>query len=141
MGYPVIHFEILGQDSKKLQDYYGGLFGWKLDHIGGPSNYAVTQRDDNLAPDGSGIGGGIGGGLEGYEGHVTFYVAVPDVGAALDHAEKLGGERMMGPDRMDEPPMVLGQFKDPEGHVIGLVTPLGFPGSEEAAPVQNGAAA
>ena len=131
MGYPVIHFEVLGQDPEKLQSYYGELFGWEFQHIGGPTSYAVTQRDDNLAPDGSGIGGGIGGGLEGYEGHVTFYVAVPDVGEALDKAEQLGGERTMGPDKMDEPPMVLGMFKDPEGHTIGLVTPLDMPGSED----------
>ncbi|HEX8647232.1 MAG TPA: VOC family protein [Thermoleophilaceae bacterium] len=130
MGYPVVHFEVLGQDAKKLQDYYSELFGWEFRNIGGPTSYAVTQREDNTAPDGTGIGGGVGGGLEGYEGHVTFYVAVPDVGEALEKAEQLGGERMMGPDEMDEPPMVLGQFKDPEGHVIGLVTPLDMPGSQ-----------
>jgi predicted enzyme related to lactoylglutathione lyase len=128
MGYPVVHFEVLGKDPDKLRGYYGELFGWEFQHLGGPSNYSVVQREGNTAPDGSGIGGGIGGGMEGYD-HVTFYVAVPDVGEALDKAEALGGERTMGPDKMDEPPMVLGQFKDPEGHVIGLVTPLDMPGS------------
>lgn len=129
MGYPVVHFEVLGKDADKLKSYYGELFGWEMQNLGGPSNYSVVPREGNTAPDGSGIGGGIGGGLEGYDGHVTFYVAVPDVGEALDKAEQLGGERMMGPDTMEDPPMVLGQFKDPEGHVIGLVTPLDMPGS------------
>jgi hypothetical protein len=129
MGYPVVHFEVVGQDSEKLQSYYSELFGWEFSHVGGPTSYAVTTREGNTAPDGAGIGGGVGNGPDGYEGHVTFYVAVPDVAAALEHAEKLGGERVMGPMEMDEPPMVLGQFKDPEGHTIGLVTPGGMPES------------
>ena len=31
------------------------------------------------------------GGPEGYDGHVTLYVEVPDVEAALAQAESLGG--------------------------------------------------
>src|SRR3712207_178279 len=127
MGYPVVHFEVVGQDAAKLQGFFGELFGWSYQDVGGPTSYKVVPREGNTAPDGSGIGGGIGGGPEGYEGHVTFYVAVPDVGEALEKAEALGGERTMGPDKMDEPPMILGMFKDPEGHTIGLVTPLDMP--------------
>jgi predicted enzyme related to lactoylglutathione lyase len=42
------------------------------------------------------------------------------VEAALAKAESLGGTRMMGPERvMDR--VELGHFKDPEGHLIGLV--------------------
>ena len=127
MGYPVIHFEVLGKDPEKMHGFYSEMFGWEYQDIGGPSNYKVVSREGNTAPDGSGIGGGIGGGMEGHEGHVTFYVSVPDVGAALDQAEQLGGERVMGPSEMEDPPLVLGHFKDPEGHVIGLVTPLDMP--------------
>ncbi len=61
-----------------------------------------------------------GGGPEGYTGHVTFYVEVPDVEAALAKAESLGGTRIMGPeDVMGQ--IILGQFTDPEGHMIGVV--------------------
>jgi predicted enzyme related to lactoylglutathione lyase len=87
----------------------------------GPTNYAVTLREESLNPDGIGIGGGVGGGFEGYEGHVTFYVEVPDVEAAMQKAEGLGGTRVMGPQKMDNPPIEIGLFSDPEGHVIGLV--------------------
>jgi predicted enzyme related to lactoylglutathione lyase len=31
MGQPVVHFEIIGQDQKKLQSYYSELFGWTID--------------------------------------------------------------------------------------------------------------
>jgi uncharacterized protein len=122
MGQPVVHFEVIGKDGDKLRSYYGELFGWEFD-TDNPMGYGVVPREGNTAPDGSGIGGGIAGpGPEGYEGHVTFYVAVDDVEAALAKAESLGGERVFGPDTiMDR--MVLGQFKDPEGHLIGLVKP------------------
>jgi predicted enzyme related to lactoylglutathione lyase len=122
MGYPVVHFEIMGKDAEKLRGYYSDLFGWQF-NTDNPMNYGVVAREANQAPDGSGIGGGIGAAPEGYEGHVTFYVAVPDVEEALSKAESLGGERMMGPEEIMGR-MVLGMFKDPEGHVIGLINPL-----------------
>jgi hypothetical protein len=51
---------------------------------------------------------------------VTFYVGVPDVGAALADAERLGGTRMMGPDKVMEG-VEIGLFTDPEGRVVGLL--------------------
>jgi uncharacterized protein len=121
MGAPVVHFEIMGHDPEKLQSYYSELFGWEF-NTDNPMSYAMVSRDQNLSPEGIGIGGGIGAAPEGYEGHVTFYVGVPDVEAALAKAESLGGSRMMGPEVVMER-MVLGMFKDPEGHVIGVFCP------------------
>jgi predicted enzyme related to lactoylglutathione lyase len=121
MGQPVVHFEVVGKDGDKLRSYYSELFGWEFGEPIGPTNYAVTPREGNTNADGAGIGGGIGTGPEGYDGHVTFYVEVDDVGAALEKAESLGGTRMMGPTQMDDPPITIALFTDPEGHVIGLV--------------------
>jgi len=119
MGQPVVHFEIIGKDGGKLQGYYSELFGWKID-ASNPMNYGVIQRDGNTDPDGAGIGGGVAAGPEGYGGHVTFYVGVPDVEAALAKAESLGGTRMMGPETVMES-IEIGQFQDPEGHLLGVV--------------------
>jgi uncharacterized protein len=120
MGQPVVHFEVIGTDGEKLQKYYADLFGWEID-ADNPMKYGMVSRDSNPAADGNlGIGGGVAGGPPGYAGHVTFYVAVPDVEAALQKAEELGGTRIMGPENIMD--MVeLGQFSDPEGHVIGVV--------------------
>jgi predicted enzyme related to lactoylglutathione lyase len=83
-------------------------------------NYGLVQREENVNADGVGIGGGVGQAPEGYEGHVTFYIEVPDVEAALAKAESLGGTRMMGPEKvMDQ--VELGLFTDPEGHTVGVV--------------------
>jgi uncharacterized protein len=120
MGQPVVHFEVIGKDGGKLQGYYSELFDWKID-ADNPMNYGIVLREQNVNPDGVGIGGGVGGGPEGYEGHVTFYVEVPDVEAALAKAESLGGTRLMGPEEIMEG-TVLGQFADPEGHLVGLVS-------------------
>jgi uncharacterized protein len=119
MGQPVVHFEVIGKDAARLQSYYADLFGWEID-ANNPMNYGLVQREQNVNPDGIGIGGGVGAGPEGYSGHVTFYVEVPDVEAALAKAESLGGSRMMGPEKvMDQ--VELGLFTDPEGHVVGVV--------------------
>lgn len=119
MGQPVVHFEIMGKDAKALHSFYSQLFDWNID-ANNPMAYGTVQRQDNVTPDGIGIGGGIGQAPEGYGGHVTFYVGVPDVEAALAKAESLGATRMMGPAEVMEG-LVIGLFVDPEGHTIGLV--------------------
>jgi hypothetical protein len=78
MGQPVVHFEVIGKDPDKLRSYYSELFGWEFDSDN-PMNYGMVQREANVNPDGVGIGGGVGPGPEGYGGHITFYVEVPDV--------------------------------------------------------------
>ena len=119
MGQSVVHFEIVGEDAAKLTSYYSDLFGWKIDSDN-PMNYGIVSREGNVNAEGIGIGGGVGAGPEGYPGHVTFYVEVPDVEAALAKAEGLGGSRMMGPEKVMDG-VEIGLFNDPEGHLVGVV--------------------
>ena len=110
MANKVVHFEVLGSDGKKLQQFYASLFGWKVD-ASNPMEYGLVTGDD----------AGIGGGIAKAQGApmVTVYVEVPDLAAALTHAERLGGKTVMPP--MDVPggPKIA-QFADPDGNVIGL---------------------
>jgi uncharacterized protein len=116
MGQPVVHFEVVGKDGDKLKSYYAEMFDWQINDDN-PMKYGLVEAAEGSV--GLGIAGGIGQGPEGYEGHVTFYVEVPDVEAALAKAESLGGTRIMGPETiMGE--LTLGQFRDPEGNVVGL---------------------
>jgi len=120
MGQPVVHFEVVGKDGDKLHSYYADLFGWEI-QADNPMKYGMVDAKSNKTANGdTGIGGGVGQGPEGYGGHVTFYVAVPDVEEALQKAETLGGTRVMGPEEIMGM-VVLGQFKDPEGNLIGVV--------------------
>jgi uncharacterized protein len=121
MGHPVIHFEVIGKDGAKLQAYYGDLFGWRID-ADNQLGYGTVTREGNTSADGTGIGGGIASApTPDYDGHVTFYVGVPDVEAALAKAEELGGRRVFGPAPVPGTDLELGQFTDPEGHLIGLM--------------------
>ena len=123
-GSPVVHFEVIGKDFATLEAFYGTLFGWKID-ANNPVGYGVIARDDNLTADGIGIGGGIMAlppeMAADSHGHVTWYVEVPDVEAALVKAEALGGRRLNGPDTVPGGGPTLGQLADPEGHLIGVV--------------------
>jgi predicted enzyme related to lactoylglutathione lyase len=123
MGSPVVHFEITGTDGPALQRYYAELFGWDID-ADNEFKYGIVNREGNTNDDGVGIGGGISSGPEGYPGHVTVYVQVADVEAALAKAESLGGTRMMGPDDVMSG-LTIGLFTDPEGHVIGVMSGSG----------------
>jgi uncharacterized protein len=57
------------------------------------------------------------------QSHALFYVGVPDVEAALEKAETLGGKRLMGPESGPGGGLVVGHFSDPEGNLIGLAGP------------------
>jgi predicted enzyme related to lactoylglutathione lyase len=116
MGSPVVHFEIMGKDVRRLRAFYRDAFDWQIGEpmAGSPVEYTLVEKGE------LGIGGGIGKAPEGYDGHVTFYVYVPDVGAALEKVASLGGETMTGPDQVPGGP-IIALFKDPEGHVVGLV--------------------
>ena len=123
MGQPVVHFEIIGKDPAKLRGYFGELFGWEFDvpspvsaAVSDPASYGFVNR--MTTSDGTGIPGGVGGG-PGYQSHAVFYVAVPDVEAALARAESLGGKRLMGPERAPSG-LVVGHFTDPEGNLVGV---------------------
>jgi uncharacterized protein len=118
VGQPVVHFEVIGKDPAALRSFLGELFDWEFSDPMGPTDYTVADPGKN--PDGVGIAGGVGGVPEGYDGHVTFYVEVPDVGAALEKAASLGGTRLMGPDAVPGGP-TIGLFAEPGGRVLGLV--------------------
>jgi predicted enzyme related to lactoylglutathione lyase len=117
MAQPVVHFEVVGKDGEKMKSYYGELFGWSIDSSN-PMNYGLVEAAEGS--NGLGIAGGIGQGPDGYEGHVTFYVEVPDVESALVKAVELGGTRVMGPETIMEG-ITLGHLLDPEGRVVGLI--------------------
>jgi predicted enzyme related to lactoylglutathione lyase len=126
MGNPVVHFEIIGSDPHRLRNYFRDLFGWEFD-TSGPVSPAVSEAgnygfmDSDITTDGVGIPGGVGGGT-GYAPRALFYIGVPDVEAALQEAEALGGRRVVGPEANPGTDLVIGHFTDPEGNLIGVAS-------------------
>ena len=127
MGRPVVHFEITGKNPEQLRSFYSSLFDWEF-NTNAPVAVAISQQgqygfvDRTTTSDGTGIPGGVGGG-PGYDGHVIFYVGVPNVEAALQLAESLGGTRRLGPVKNPGADLVVAHFTDPAGHLIGLAGP------------------
>ena len=111
MSNPVIHFEVVGADAARLQDFYRDLFGWKIS-TDNPMNYGIVDNG------GEGINGGIGQSPNGP--HVTWYVQVDDIDKALEKAERLGGKTVMPKENVSGM-VTLGLFNDPEGNLVGLV--------------------
>lgn len=113
MPNPVVHFEVLGKDVKKSQEFYANLFGWHVD-ANNPMNYGIVDTHDE----------GINGGIAASDGptRVTIYVQVDDINDYLKKAEGLGGKTIMP--RTEIPNMVtMALFSDIDGNTIGLVEP------------------
>src|SRR5438093_11499248 len=87
MGKPVVHWEVTGKNSKRLQKFYADLFDWKVD-ANNPMEYGMVDTG------GKGINGGIAAAQEG-PGGVTFYVEVENLEEYLRSAERLGGKTEM----------------------------------------------
>jgi uncharacterized protein len=112
--HPVIWFEVLGKDAEGLSRFYGELLDWKIDSA--PGGYYMAT------PEGERASGGIGADPSGGAGHVTFYAEADDLQGMLDKAESLGGKTVMPPTEPMEGTRIA-LFADPEGHIVGLVTP------------------
>lgn len=117
MGNPTMWFEVAGKDHQALKGFYTQLFEWEMTDMEGMP-YSILDNP------GEGIRGGVGAAPEGNPGHVTFYVQVDDLEAALSRVEQLGGKRGMGPMGIPNGGQIA-LFTDPEGHEIGLMTQPG----------------
>ena len=108
---PVVHFEIMGKDGPKLQEYYANLFGWKV-NADNPVNYGLVAAEQ----------GGIGGGIATTDGPggVVIYVAVPDLQATLDRAVAMGG-KVVTPITHIPGMVTFATFEDPQGNLMGIV--------------------
>jgi hypothetical protein len=118
MGSPVVHFEVVGRDAEALRAFYREAFGWEIGPpVGGVGtpDYTIVKPNEH-----AGIEGGIGKAPDGYDGHATFYVGVPNADAAVRTIQSLGGTVMVGPAEVPGGP-IIAVVKDPEGHTFGIV--------------------
>ena len=113
MGCPVVHFEVAGKNGKKLQDFYATLFDWNIT-VDPEMNYGVVETGGD-----GGINGGVFQAPPDAPAYLTFYVAVDDLQAYLDKAERLGGKTVVAPTPI---PNIgaFAMFTDPEGNLVGL---------------------
>src|SRR6516165_2839457 len=109
---PVMHFELIAKDTKKLKKFYTKLFGWRAEDYEG-MDYAMLRTDPKR-----GIGGGIGGEGNGLAPGLAVYVQVDDVDKFLAQARKLGATKVLL-EPYDIPQVGrFAVFTDPEGNRI-----------------------
>ena len=114
MPAPVVHFEIIGNDADKLQDFYRNIFDWSI-MTNNPINYGLVEPAGE-----KGIGGGITAPREDEDNYITFYIEVDDLQTYLDKIEKAGGTTLVPITEI--PGMVtFAMFQDPAGNKVGLV--------------------
>jgi predicted enzyme related to lactoylglutathione lyase len=109
----VVHWEVQAIDGAKQQAFYAELFGWKID-TNNPGSYGIVSAASERS-----IGGGFANVGPGEPPRVTFYVGVPSIDETLAKVSALGGQATMS--RTNLGMVVMAQFRDPEGNIIGLV--------------------
>jgi len=110
-GPSVVHWEVKARDQGAQQQFFGELFGWTVD-ANNPQNYGMVTAGGPGS-----IGGGIG--ITTDAPRATFYVQVPNIADTLDKALTMGAQTVMP--RTDIGMVVMAQFRDPEGNLIGLI--------------------
>ncbi|MAX19474.1 MAG: glyoxalase, partial [Chloroflexi bacterium] len=78
MGQPVVHWEIAGKDAARLQEFYSGIFDWKV-NVDEALNYGIVETGGQ-----GGIDGGIFAPPNGSAPYTMFYVHVDDIQQHLD---------------------------------------------------------
>lgn len=127
-----VWIELATPDPDAALAFYGALFGWEKvgampmpvlsDAAGGVEggemgDYAFIGRGEDFRP-----GAVMSSATTGAPARWNWYVAVPDIDAAIATATAQGGTLMQGPDEIPGGDFSA-NFADPQGHQIGLVGP------------------
>jgi uncharacterized protein len=120
----VVHFEIPTDDLDRAKDFYGSVFGWRLDSFpmaGGEYTGVTTTSVDEqtqMPTEPGAINGGMVKRDESRPAPVIT-IDVDDIDQSLKEIEAGGGSTVTP--RTAIPGMgAFAYFKDPEGNVLGL---------------------
>jgi predicted enzyme related to lactoylglutathione lyase len=108
----VVHWEVQARDPSRQVEFFSSLFGWTID-TNNPMNYGMVTS--------SGVPKSIDGGIGATQDspRVTVYIQVPSIDDVLQRAQTLGAQTVMP--RTDLGMVIMGQFRDPEGNIIGII--------------------
>lgn len=120
----VVHFEIPAEDLDRAKNFYGGVFGWKMETMQVPggeyTSVMTTSVDDQtqLPTEPGAINGGMMQRDERTPSPVIT-IDVDGIDEVLKEIEANGGSTVTP--RTPIPGMgAFAYFKDPEGNVLGL---------------------
>jgi len=126
--YPVVHFEMPANDSKRMTDFYANVFGWEAQAMGEEmGNYVVvttSETDENGRPKEPGT---INGGFftrsnDNPNQHPSVVIAVDDIRESIKKVEESGGKVIA------EPAEIPGigwytSFYDTEKNLVSVLQP------------------
>lgn len=115
MANPIVHFELPADDPKTLIDFYGKVFGWKIERMSPQSEYWTVVTSE------SGVGSINGGILKRSvpTQNALNYVRVDSIDEHCRKVERRGGRIT----HQRQPIPGIGWFAiaaDPEGNQFGL---------------------
>jgi predicted enzyme related to lactoylglutathione lyase len=114
MRKPIVWFEIVGQHSDTLHDFYAEVLGWQRD----PSHPTVPASRPAPAPAGRrDFPRRVGSSAE-PPWWMTFYTCVPDLDSAIQKARELGSRVLVPPTQHGDTTFAV--VSDPAGHPVGL---------------------
>jgi predicted enzyme related to lactoylglutathione lyase len=120
-----IWIDLSSPDLEASKKFYGQIFGWDAQQVGGPemANYTFFRLRGKQIAGGASIMG------PGQHPAWTTYIGVDDADATVAKIKSSGGEVVMGPDEVPgSGRMVI--FRDPTGAYIALWQPGGHKGSQ-----------
>jgi predicted enzyme related to lactoylglutathione lyase len=124
---PIVFFDLAGQASTQLADFYSSLFGWAVTpdgrftaHVLSPPMVASSEYERAYGGFSTQVSAPLGGQIRQDPSEKRLYIGVPDVAAALEAIAAQGG--VVEAPRFEVPGVVvLGLFKDPAGNAMGLI--------------------
>jgi predicted enzyme related to lactoylglutathione lyase len=112
------HVELLTGDRERAKQFYGAVFGWRLDDLPGADYTMVTTSENGIE---SGLGGlaQVTGLAPAAANGIVPYIRPENFDTTLAAIERAGGEVLIP--KTD----VMGygwfaHFRDPDGNVVGL---------------------
>ena len=110
----LIWFELAGQHSDNLSDFYSEVLGWCPDARRQPPSPRDGSRPERRAR----LYRRRAHAPSGPPWWVTYYTRVPDLDSAIEKARALGSRVLVAPTRHGDATIAV--VSDPEGHPIGL---------------------
>ena len=111
--------DLITDDPRAAQRFYGGLFGWTFERSnrpGGDAPYVLIRSEGRYI-------GGIVDVEDPRDGDYTRwlgYLSVPDVDAAVGATQRAGGEALAAPVNLGNA-LRVAAVRDPQGAILGFV--------------------
>jgi predicted enzyme related to lactoylglutathione lyase len=123
--YPVVHFEMPGDDRKRMAQFYKSVFGWEATFFGKDMNnyvtVATTDVDKNGLPTEPGaINGGFYPRSENLSGCPSIVIAVDDIDEHIKKVTSSGGEVLGRPVNLPGIGLYV-SFRDTEGNICSIL--------------------